>query len=185
MRIAWVLADDTVLDHTVDVEKLKTVGSIWGSWRTWRGCSTDNVICNDDGKARDLLMREFNKLCNFYIPRTSFVDLDRPAGVNLFEGVFTFDVNRQDELIALHLAASQNDIVLLMGFDWKQQPKNPDRLAEHLAQNYRSTVKHAIKDNPQVQWVLIDHPETLMSELKNLDNLTQDSLTNVLEMLSA
>ena len=185
MKIAWVLADDTVLDHSVDIEKLKSIGSIWGSWRTWRGCSTDNVICNDVGKARDLLMRKFNDLCNFYVPRSAFVDLDRPANVNLFEGEFTFDVDRQDELIALHLASSQNDIVLLLGFDWAKRPKNTDRLVEHRAQNYRTTVKHAIKDTPTAQWVLVDHSSELMSELSGLDNLTQDSLTNVLEMLSA
>lgn len=185
MRISWVVADNTVLDHDVDIEKLKDIGSIWGSHQTWRSCGTDNVVCSDSGRARDLLLRNFQQLCNFYVPEDAYIELDRPQGLKLYGGKFTFDIDRPDELIAMHLSASQNDIILLLGFNWQPQPKRADRLEEHRAQNYRTGVKHAIADNPETQWVLVDHSETLMDELKGLDNLTIDSLPNVLSMLGS
>ena len=184
MRISWVVADGTVLDHDVNVEQLKDIGSIWGSYQTWRGCGTDNAVCSDAGHARNLLQREFQKLCNFYVPEDAYIDLDRPQGVKLFGGKFTFEIDHPDELIAMNLAASQNDIILLLGFDWTTKPKRADRLEEHRAQNYRSGVKHAIKDHPDVQWVLINHSELLIDDLNGLDNITVDTLPNVLEMLS-
>lgn len=185
MRISWVVADDTFLPPDIDINQLRDIGPIWGGWKTWRNCGTDNVICNDPEKARDLVIRGFQKNCNFYLPKSLFVDIGRPDGVRLFDGKFKFEVEKQDELISMHLASSSSDVVLLLGFNWKDQPKISDRYQEHLAQNYRNTVKHAIKDNAAVQWVLVDHPDGLMTELNELDNLTQDSLANVLEILSA
>ena len=185
MNISWVVADGTMLDHDVDIEQLKDIGSIWGSYQTWRSCSTDNVVCSDSGRARDLLQREFQKHCNFYVPEDAYIDLDRPDGVRLFGGKFTFEIDRPDELISMNLAASQNDIILLLGFNWQPCLKRADRLEEHRAQNYRTGVKHAIMENPNTQWVLVNHSETLMDELKGLDNLTIDSLSNVLSMLSS
>ena len=44
MNINWVLADQVVLDPTVDIDAMKAIGSFWGSWRTWRAYGTDNVI---------------------------------------------------------------------------------------------------------------------------------------------
>jgi hypothetical protein len=185
MKIVWVVADNTILDHDIDIEQLKSIGSIWGSYQTWRGCGTDNAICSDISQARSLLQREFQKHCNFYVPEDAYVDLDRPANVKLFGGKFTFEIDHPDELIAMQLAASQADIVLLLGFDWQPKPKQENRLEEHRSQNYRTGVKHAIKDNPTIQWVLINHSETLIDELKGLDNLSLDTLPNVLSMLGS
>lgn len=184
MRINWVFADACSLDPTVDLERLKSIGSTWGSWRTWRSCQTDNVICNDKSKATDLIRREFQKTCNFYVPESIYVDLNRPTHVRLFQGEFKEDIAGQDELIAMHLTASQSDIVLLLGFDWQPKDRDPDPLTNHLKRVYRFLVKQAIKDNPAVQWVLLDHPTDLMTELDGLDNLVIDSLANVFETLS-
>ena len=181
MKISWVVADSAVLDPGINVEQIKNIGSIWGGWRTWRGCGTDNVVCNDLGKARELLQRKFNEICNFYVPKPFYVDLDRPSQVHLYEGQFTFEVDNPEELIAMHLAASQSDIVLLLGFNLLLKSKNSDRLIEHCAQNYRTTIKHLVNDNPQVQWLLIDHPDgKLIDELKNVDNVTRDTLLNII-----
>lgn len=185
MRVSWVVADGTVLGPEVDIERFKNIGPVWGSWRTWRNCGTDNAICNDVGQARDLLRRKFNDHCNFYVPKESFVDLDRPPGVKLFDGKFTFEIDNPDEIIALHLAASQSDIILLLGFDWTEKTKIEDRLLEHRANNYRLGVEQVISDNSKTQWVLIDHPEEIRKDLTKFENLTQDSLENVLAMLDA
>lgn len=183
MNINWVLADDAVLDPAVDIDQLKDIGSIWGSWRGWRAYQTDNVICNELRKASELLQRQFNQLCNLYISNENYALLDNPERVRLYEGKFVHELDRQDEIVALHLAASQSDIVLLMGFDWQPHPPHLDRLQEHRNINYRQLIKHVIKDTPDVQWVLVDHAPELMLELANLENLTQDTLENVIELL--
>jgi hypothetical protein len=181
MNISWVLSDTAVLDPTVDIVSLKNLGSIWGSWRTWRSYQTDNVICYDMNKAGELIKRDFHNSCNFYIPSSIHAPLQRPQGVNLFEGAFVHDVERQEEIVAMHLAASVSDIVLLLGFDFSEQSPYSDRLLEHRAHNYRGLTKQALKDNPAVQWVAIDHPGQFRKDLLELDNLGQDTLTNILQ----
>ena len=185
MRINWVVADATVIAPDVDIAAVKDIASIWGSWRTWRGCSTDNVVCNDAGKARELLKRNMHEMCNMYIPESIYAELDRPRSVRLFGGQFTFAVDNQDELIAIQLVSSQSDIVLLMGFDWTEKPISSDRLIAHRASNYRKFVIDAVQNNPQVQWVLVDHPGEIGKSFASLDNLTNDSMSSVITMLAA
>lgn len=182
MKISWVLADSVLLDPTTNTAKLKEIGSIWGSWLTWRSCQTDNVICHDMSKADELIKREFYKNCNFYIPASMFTSLGQPAGVLCYQGDFKHDVPRQEEIVALHLAASTSDIVLLLGFDFAEFTKLEDRLEEHRATNYRNLIKQVIKNNPKTQWVLIDHANTIATFYQELDNLTQDTMGAVLSM---
>jgi hypothetical protein len=183
MNISWILANGLIPDPELDLAKLKEIGPFWGGWQTWRSCGTDNVICNDFDRAQSLLVRKFNEGCNFYIPNTIYQRLDHPTAVKLYDGTTELDLENKEEIIAMHLAGSQSDLVLLLGFDWQPRPKNPDRLQEHRAQNYRTLIKQAIAENSQVQWVLIDHTPELMLELKDLPNITQDSLASVLKLL--
>lgn len=185
MNVSWVFADSLVLDPLIDLQKIKEIGSSWGSWKTWRGCQTDNVICHDLTKAQELIRRNFHKNCNFYIPNNFFVTLDRPDGVKLYEGNFNDDTDQPDEIIGMHFAASVSDIVLLLGFDLTEKAKNPDKLKEHQAHVYRTLVKHAIEDNPTVQWVLVDHPDDVMKLLSKLDNLVKDSMETALSLLDS
>jgi hypothetical protein len=182
MNIAWVLADGVALDPLLDMNILKNVGSCWGSWQTWRACQTDNVICNDPVKANDLITRKFQQTCNFYIPNSTFQQLGRPEIVRVYEGEFTHDVDHQDEIVAMHLASSSSDIVLLLGFDFAEQAVNPDRLQQHRAQNYRGLIRQAIKDNDHVQWLVVDHVGKIGPDLSILENLSQDTMSNVLAL---
>lgn len=183
MNISWVLSDSAILDPLQDIAVLKNIGAFWGSWRTWRACQTDNVICNDPVKADDLIRRDFQKSCNFYIPNSVFQQLSRPDGVNLYEGSFTHDVEQKDEIVAVHLVTGASDIVLLLGFDFTENPPSPDRLQEHRIQNYRGLLRQAIKDNSHIQWVLVDHPGEIGQDMTVLENLTTDSMANVLKLL--
>jgi hypothetical protein len=183
MRINWVVADATVLPPDVDVNALKDIAAIWGGWRTWRGCSTDNVICNDATRAHELLKRKMNEQCNMYIPSSLYTQLDRPKGVQLYEGQFTFEIDNKDELISIQLVSGQSDVVLLLGFDWTEKPTSTDRLIAHRAKNYERFVKDAIGSNPDVQWVLVDHAGEVHPELAEFENLTKDTLENVIELL--
>lgn len=179
MNVSWVLADSFILDPVIDIKEIKEVGPLWGSWKTWRGCQTDNVICHDLNKSGELLKRNFQNNCNFYIPNEYWTTLDRPEGVKLYEGKF-LDEFQPEEIVAMHLASSQSDIVLLLGFDLSEKNKNPNKLVEHHAHVYRTLVKHCIEYNPEVQWVLVDHPSPVMKMLSKLENLTTDTMENCL-----
>lgn len=185
MNIQWVLSEKVELDPLLNIQKLKDVGPIWGSWKTWRSCATDNVICSDLARARELLARQFQNTCNFFVPATGFADLDRPTGVKLYDGQFGMETDCPDDIVAMHLAATQCDIVLLLGFDWRPKPADADRLTEHRSQNYRNLVKHCLLANNQIQWVLIDHMPDLMPEVKDLGNLTVDTMNSALNLVQA
>lgn len=185
MNINWVLADNVLIDPTMDLTKMKDAGSFWGSWRTWRAYNTDNVVCHDTKKANELIKRAFHATCNFYIPNAIYTTLDRPKGVRLYEGDFLgHDVDNKDELVAINLAATVSDIVLLLGFDWSPKEPNPVQLEEIKARNYRGLVLQAIKSKPDVQWVVVDHPGDLPNELTDLGNISTDTLDNVLKLLN-
>ena len=184
MNINWVLANSYIPDPTINLDQLKSCGAFWGSWQTLRACGTDNVICHDMSKASELIQRAFHAVCNFYIPNSIYASLDRPVGVKLYEGAFVHDLDNQEEIVALHLTAGISDIVLLLGYDLSEPEKLADRLQEHRALNYRNLFRQAIQNNPNVQWVVIDHVKEFRKDLQNLNNLTKDTLTNVIDMLA-
>jgi hypothetical protein len=184
MNISWVLADSTVIDPTQDINALKRVGAFWGSWRTWRAYQTDNVVCHDQTKAAELIKRNFQEHCNFYIPNAVYTSLDRPTGVHLYEGEFVHDVIRQEEIVAIHLAATTSDIVLLLGWDLSKLTPDVDKLKTVQTQHHRNLLHQAIKDYNQIQWVLVDHAEPVDLSLMHLENLVTDTMENVLALSS-
>jgi hypothetical protein len=185
MNVSWILQENLFLDPVIDVKSLRDIGSFWGSWRTWRAYGTDNVICHDLGHAENLINRNFQNICNFYISDENFATLGAPTGAKRYQGNFIHDVNNREDIIAMHFAASQSEIVLMLGFDWSEPTKLQDKLLEHRAHNYRSLTKQVIIDNPQVQWLLIDHPSPVRKDLQKVENLSTDTLKNVLELLSS
>jgi hypothetical protein len=181
MNINLVLSNKAVIDPTVDLVKLKELGSFWGGWRTWRSCQTDNVVCHDLQKAKELIDRNFHATCNFYIPNSAYISLDRPVGVKLYEGTFIHDIEDHEDIVSMHLATTTADIVLLVGFDFGEPVKLEDRLAEHRAHNYRSLTRQVIADNAKTQWVVLDHPNEFRKDLQDLSNLGRDTLINILQ----
>jgi len=180
VKISWVLADAVQLDPMQNVDELKRLGAFWGSWLTWRACATDNVICHSMSQADQLIRRGFQHSCNLYIPNAVYTSLDRPPSVCLYEGDFVHDVIRQEEIVALHLAATTSDIVLMLGFDLTELRPDADRLQDHRAHHHRHHVRQAIKTYQQVQWVLVDHEAPLDPNLNKLTNISTDTLENVL-----
>lgn len=179
MNIQWVLADNLVLDPTADIISMKNGGAFWGSWRTWRAYNTDNVICHDTQKAQDLIAGGFQTACNLYIPNSTYLSLNSPNDVKIYQGDFMgHEVDNQDELVAMNLAASICDVVLLLGFDWTSQSEDLKNI------NYRGLVAQAIKSRPDVQWILVNHTQDIWEELSQLPNLDKDSLNNVLAILN-
>ena len=184
MNITWALADAAQLDPSIDLVKLKNVGPIWGGWRTWRAWTTDNDVCHDIDQARNLVSKNFHTRCNMYVPAPAYQELDRPTGVQLYQGDFHQLVDHPDDIVSMHLASSTSDIVLLVGFDLQPRDLGADKLAIHKWHNYKQYVLHLIKDNPTVQWVILDHSDQIEKMFKDLPNLLFDKLDNVLTQFS-
>ena len=183
MRITWVLADAAEINPAIDIERLKSIGPFWGGWRTWRSYQTDNVVCHYESEARNLVSRNFHARCNMYLPTAIYQQVDRPTGVKLYQGEFHETVDHPDDIVSMHLAAAASDIVLLVGFDLA--PKDlADKLAKHKWTNYVHYFLHIVKDNPDIQWVLLDHPNSIEKVLQDLPNLQFDTVDNVLTQFS-
>lgn len=180
MKISWVLADSAQLDPTIDISELKNIGPCWGGWQTWRSWSTDNVICHDQSQARNLISKNFHTRCNLFLQASVYQELDRPAGVKLYQGEFHQEVDHPDDIISMHLAAGNSDIVLLVGFDLQIRNLDHDKLAKHKWHNYTQYVLHMFNGNPNIQWVLLDHSNNIDKQLKKVPNLQFDTLENVL-----
>lgn len=181
-QMSWVLADTTVFDPAEDLDALKRVGAFWGSWHIWRSCQVDNVVCHDQLKADELIKRNFQQRCNFYVPDSVYVSLNRPDLVKVYAGEFVHDVIRQEEIVALHLAASTNDIVLLFGWDLTELKLESDRLLANQQLHHRNMVRQALITYNQTTWVIVDHPEPLDPNIAQLENVVTDTLATVLDL---
>jgi len=183
VRVNWVVPSNYQIDPTVDPTQLKLVGPLWGSWRTWRSCTTDNVICYDFAKARELLDRAFQSVCNFYLPRRYYQELGRPLGVKLYDGEFAHDLDHPEDIVTMHLAAGVSDIVLLLGFNFGDIVLPEDKLAQHKLKNWHGLIRSVIAADPKIQWVAVDHPAQFDKSYQNLPNLTCDTMANALKLL--
>lgn len=183
MRVTWVVAHDHPLDPDSNIDLIRTVGPIWGSWETWRAWNTDNVVCHNRTRARELLDRAFQAVCNFYLPRSQYEFLQRPVGVKLYEGDYDMEVSGLEDVVAMHLASAQADIVLMLGFDLAPLQTIEDRLQRHKIQNRHGLLRGVIANSPNVQWVLVDHVPELDKAYQNIPNLTCDTMSSVLNLL--
>lgn len=184
MRVNWAVAKGYTIDPTVNVDKIKSIGPMWGSWQTWRSCATDNVICHSSSKARELLDRAFQAVCNFYVPRSEYEFLQRPVGVKLYEGSYREEVDDIEDIVALHLAGAVSDIVLMLGYDLGVLPDTEDRLERHRLTNRHGLMRSAIAGSAQTQWVAVDHHRNLDKAYQTITNLTCDTMESVLQLLA-
>jgi hypothetical protein len=182
MKVCWVLGQDFNL-HIDKAKSIKAIAPIWGSHKTWRDFETDNVICNELPVAVGLLNRAFQAVCNFYVPKERYVDLGRPSGVKMYDGGFNVEMFSKDEIIALHLVAPNNDIVLLLGFNLANRDFSDNKLLKHQWTNYLLAVKTVIAQHPNTQWVAIDQISDIHPDIKNLPNFTCDKIENVVHLL--
>ena len=149
--------------------QLKDVGPIWSSWRNWRSWQVDNVVAYEFEDTRALVKQGIQNSCNFYTRFAHYKDLGEPPRVNVYEGSFTDDFDRPEDIVAMHLS-NNHDLVLLLGFDVGQN------------NDYTAAVRETIKQYPKTQWVLIDHKGDLDTSLTDLPNLTCDKFQNVLAL---
>jgi hypothetical protein len=180
MKINWVLSDTVLVDPTIDIDLLKNIGPFWGGWQTWRSYNTDNVVCHDIARARNLINNNFHARCNLHVPAVAYQDLGRPTGVKLYQGEFVQMVDHPDDIVSMHLATGSSDIVLLLGFDLTQKAQIDDKLQMHKWHNYKNYVRQIITNSSAVQWVLLDQMSEIDKDLQNIPNLQFDTLKNIL-----
>lgn len=183
MRINWIFATDVLFSPAVDLASLKKFGSFWGSWQTWRLCQTDNVICHDHDKAIELVEKKFHLVCNFHAPESCKKHLEGEGPIVYYNGEFNYETANQEEIVAMHLAAVNSDIILLYGFDWSPKDKLADPKAEYRVACSRNYIREIIRLNSTVQWVLISDSNSLFDEISDLDNLSVDTFPNVQQLL--
>lgn len=180
MDMAWVLSSQSRFPSDIGIDNVKQIGPIWSSWRSWRDNHSDNVVCDDVGQARVLLQRAFQAVCNFYLPRRLYQDLARPQGVRWYDGEFQLDTASIEDVIAMHLASSQNDVILLYGFDFSIMNSTGDAVQDHRIRNQRGLYRQIISDATNTQWVVIDHDKAFDPAFAGLANLMQDTMAGVI-----
>lgn len=183
MRVTWLIAAGYQLDPALDLDRIKAIGPVWGSWKTWRGCQTDNVVCHDLAKARELIARAFQAVCNFHVPKAMYQDLNRPVGVRLYEGEYLQETWDIEDIVAGHLASQNADIVLMLGYDFRRPEAVEDRLVNHKNQNRHGLLFSMIRQAENTQWVLVDHAGEMDKSYTELTNLTCDTMANALNLL--
>lgn len=183
MRISSVYAATYLPGAGLSPARMQEIGPTWGSWRTWQTCATHNVVCHDLVQARTLLRRALQAVCNFHAPQALYQDLERPMGVRWYQGDFREDCHDIEDIIAMHLAAAQSDLVLLLGFNVTAPGVITDRLEQHRVRNRLGLLRSCIQNHSAVQWVLVDHALELDTAFATLPNLTRDSVANVLQLL--
>lgn len=184
MRVNWIFGSDWTPAADIDMDRVRDIAPSWGSWRSWRACSTANVICHDPVQARKLLDRAIQAVCNFYIPRDKFLEIGRPAGVRLYDGQYLAQVQDLEDIIAMHLVIESSDIILLAGLNLASPVVPEDPMDQHRLRNRMGLIRSAIDKNPNIQWVLVDHPEYPDPAFLDLTNLTRDTMENVLKLLA-
>jgi hypothetical protein len=163
MKLAWVISETLQLPPKYHSTMLHDLAPIWGSWRVWRSYQCDNCVCGDQLESQYCIENQYNQYCNLYVPDT--IDVKEP---NIFrygsQGQLP-TANRND-IIAMHLAGSRCDLVLLLGFQYKV---------------HKAIIDGVVSNNPDTQWVLVtDVQETI----DNRENFTCDKLDNVLKLLN-
>lgn len=181
MNISWLLGSEWD-QHVEKAQRLKSVGPIWGPVQTWRDFGTDNVICYDLSQASNLIKRNFQQSCNFYIHEDFYSQLERPEFVNLFGGKFDADMFHKEVVICSHLAASTSDIILMLGVELDDK-KLTDKYDQHRYTNYFRGIRKLISES-STQWVCIDKEKTNIDDsILALSNFSVDSLENVETLL--
>ena len=183
MNVCWVLSQD-IPTGFVKHEVLTSVGPIWGPLSKWREYQSDNTVCYDLREAKQMINRAFHAVTHFYVPKDQYIDLGRPVGVRLFEGEFKDNaVANKEDIILMNLVASNNDIVLMLGFDLTPVDETLDPVEQRFEKAYIHNIKTIIKDNPNTQFVLVNYDNELAENFEGLENLTIDTVESVVDLL--
>ena len=183
MKIAWLFSEQLAKTAKLDESAIKENAPTWGSCTVLGQFPVDNIICNNIKTVKALVDRDVQKQTNLFVPQKHINQLGNPPNLKGFQGEFKdTNINFKDDIIGLNIVASMYDIVLLVGFKFTK-PKSKDKLVQHKQFAYIHNVQTIIKQNPDKQFVLVNQKGKLSAEFDELENLTRDSLSNVLELI--
>jgi glycyl-tRNA synthetase alpha subunit len=181
MKICWVISEQTEKKVT-EVDTLKGVAPTWGSCIIHSMYSVDNIVCTDLRQSKQLINYNVQDSSNFYLSADNYKTLGNPVNVKVYQGQFgDANINNKDDIVALNVVMQSYDIILLLGFKFSKS-KSKDNLEKHKQKAYLHNIKTIITENTDKQFVLVNYRGKLSNDFNVLENLTRDSLTNVLKL---
>lgn len=183
MKIGWALSEQ-IGKKVVEIGTLQDVAPTWGSCSIYNDYSVDNVICNDIKQAERLIQHNVQDSVNFYMPQEDCSTLGNPANIKTFQGAFDDpNINFKDDIVTLNVVTATYDIILLLGFKFTKPKAKAEQLDKHKQLAYLHNIKTIIKDNEDKQFVLVNFKGKLSKDFDSIENLSRDSLANVLELI--
>jgi len=185
MKIGWALSEQ-IGKKVVEIGTLQDVAPTWGSCSIYNDYSVDNVICNDIKQAERLIQHNVQDSVNFYMQRDDYSTLGNPSNVKTFQGSFDdTNINFKDDIVTLNVVTATYDIILLLGFKFTKPKAKAEQLDKHKQLAYLHNVKTIIKENEDKQFVLVNYKGKLSADFDSIENLSRDSLANVLELVQS
>jgi hypothetical protein len=182
MKIGWALSEQ-IGKNVSNIDSLKDVAPTWGSCSIYDNYNVDNIICNDIKQAERLIQHSVQDTANFYMQMDDFKTLGNPPNVKTFQGIFNdTTINFKDDIVTMNVVTSMYDIVLLLGFKLTKPKAKAEQIAKHKQLAYLHNIKTIIKSNEDKQFVLVNYKGKLSNEFESLENLSRDSLVNVLKL---
>ena len=185
MKIGWALSEQ-IGKKVADIDVLKDTAPTWGSCSIYNNYTVDNIICNDIKQAERLIQHGTQNEVNFYMPQEDCSTLGNPANIKTFQGAFDDpNINFKDDIVAMNVVTSMYDIILLLGFKFTKPKAKAEQLDKHKQLAYLHNVKTIIKENEDKQFVLVNYKGKLSADFDSIENLSRDSLANVLELVQS
>jgi hypothetical protein len=184
VEICWVVQKDYDPKSDIGAEKMKELCTVWGSYKSWRQCQTDNCVVEDFSEARRLVDRDFNLKTNLWTHEENYDDLGRPEALSLHKITIDKTLQDKDDLVALALAGARYDLVMCIGFDISFHKDITDKLELHEHKRYLSAIANIVRGFDQTQFVFIDLPNDPAENFDGLENITCDNIQNVLTLVS-
>jgi hypothetical protein len=182
MKIGWALSEQIGRKIT-NIDTLKNVAPTWGSCSIYNDYQVDNIICNDIKQAERLIQHNVQDRVNFYMPYNNFSTLGNPPNIKTFQGVFVDgNINFKDDIVTMNVVTGTYDIILLLGFKFTKPKPKDNNLVQHKQLAYLHNIKTIIESNQDKQFVLVNYKGKLSKDFDKIENLSRDSLTNVLEL---
>jgi len=183
VKIGWALSEQ-IGKKVVDVNTLKEVAPTWGSCSIYNVYNVDNLICNDIKQAERLIKHNVPNDVNFYMPFEDYNTLGKPMNIKTFQGTFKDpNVNFKDDIVTMNIVSNMYDIILLLGFKFTKPKPKAEQLDKHRQLAYLYNIKTIIETNGDKQFVLVNYRGKLSNEFNSIENLSRDSLSNVLELV--
>ena len=182
MKIGWALSEN-IGKNVAEIEQLQEVAPTWGSCSIYNNYNVDNIICNDIKQSKRLIQHNIQNEVNFYMPNDNFSTLGNPPNIKTFQGAFKDpNINFKDDIVTLNVVTATYDIILLLGFKFTKPKAKAEQLEQHKQLAYLHNVKTIIEENPDKQFVLVNYKGKLSKDFDSIENLSRDSLVNVLEL---